>query len=115
MALDENRNTDRLPKWAAELIVGLKRERDHALKEQADSINAQTYSTVWYDVRTGAAYVRRYIQTDSVTFQVGDVEVSVQVIQRCGQPAPGLEINAGCEDLVVLPRAANMVTVRAEP
>jgi hypothetical protein len=113
MSIDENRDTSKLPKWAQSLIVDLKRERDHVIKEQAESLDAQTPSLLWYDERHLGADSHRYIQAKAVTFLVGGNEISVNLIQRSGQPQPGLEINGGFFGrLVVLPESSNSITVR---
>lgn len=116
MKIKQQRDISRLPVWAHELIAKLTRERDEARDAQKAYLDNQTPSSAWTEEYHGnMEYARRYIQTDAVTFSLGDnKEISVQVIQRPGMTSPHLEIRSYLQRLVILPDVSNGITLRTE-
>ena len=111
MPTKEIMQVEKLPKWAQDHIGNLERQvREH--REMLKKFNdTQTPSLVWTEEHPclnatgGPTEIRHYLQTDRVTFNVGDEEVEVRVVDG------RLSVHAAWHKVVVVPEVTNHIYV----
>lgn len=87
----EQSKLDKLPKWAADYITDVERERDVALRALNEYVDAQTVSAIYYDDilclgennRKSPSFKRKYVQTKEITFEHLEIEMRVLLRDDC--------------------------------
>lgn len=108
----------KLPLWAREHIGNLTRSRDRAASSLKAFIDTQTVSNLSIirhndcpDI--GGVHVRSYIQSDSVTFQLGPEDRHYDHIKisfrRNHNNVPYLDVNAQGGSIAVRPTSSNAI------
>lgn len=116
MNLYQERDLNKLPKWAQEYFADIRRQRDVAVRALNEFQDTQTPSRIWVDDHVctgeeqGPSSKRNYIQSRHITIRVGEDEIYFYLRED-----HDLEINVGGNNLVFQPSASNAIRIKVKP
>lgn len=96
----------KLPKWAQDHIIQLKREGTDAARKLKDYLDGQTKSNVTIEDRVAGQTC--YLQTDEVTFCLPKDEITIRIKNDV------LHCMAAYGRIVIVPHVTNVVDLRVE-